>query len=286
MDYYELLGVKKNAPAPEIKSAYRKQALKWHPDRNKTPDAEKRFKEVTRAYEVLADQEKRTMYDQYGHEAFERAGGGRAGPQSQTYQQGPFSYTYSQSGGGNPFENIDFGGFTDPFEIFEQFFGGASPFRRQAPRRSVYQVTLTFDEAVRGVEKEFIVEGKPKKLKIPAGVDDGMRIRFHEFDVSVRVKPDSRFRREGQDVFFEQEISYPQATLGAVVEVPTVKGNIKLKVRPGTQSGTMMRLQEHGIPYPQTKRRGDQYVIFKVKVPEKVSGHAKKLIEELQKELK
>jgi len=287
-DYYETLGVSKTATDKEIKSAYSKQALKWHPDRNKSEEATKKFKEVTRAYEVLSDSSKKQTYDQYGHEAFERSGGGRGAPGGQTYQQGPFSYTYSSSGGGNPFEGFDMGGFSDPFEIFEQFFGVNSPFggQQRRPQRSIYQVLIEFDEAINGVEKEFVIEGKPKKIKIPAGVDDGMRIRFSDFDLLVSVKNHPHFKRQGQDIYLEREISYPEAVLGTVVEVPTVKGKVKLKVRPGTKSGTITRLRDHGVPYPNSKRRGDQYVVFNVKVPEKVTGKAKKLIEELAQELK
>src|SRR3989338_4418926 len=118
-DYYEMLGVSKNSSDQEIKAAYRKQALKWHPDRNKSPEANAKFKEINKAFEVLSDPKKKEVYDQYGEEAFARGGYGGAGGQS--YQQSPFTYTYSSSGG-NPFEGVDFGGFSDPFEIFEQFF--------------------------------------------------------------------------------------------------------------------------------------------------------------------
>ncbi len=288
-DYYEVLGVSKNASVSEIKAAYRKQALKWHPDRNKSPEANKRFKEINKAFEVLSDPKKREVYDQYGEAAFERGDFSGARPQGYTYRQGPFTYTYTTNfgGEGSPFEGFDFGGFSDPFEIFEQFFGFQSPFSsaRRRPKREVYEIELSFDEAVHGTKKETVVKGSHKTIKIPAGVDTGTRIRFSDFDVRVRVRPHPYFKREGQDVYFEKEISYPLAVLGGVVEVPTVEASVKLKVRPGTQSGTVIRLRGQGIVYPQTSRRGDQYVIFKIKVPEKVSLKGKKLLEELQKEL-
>jgi len=136
-DYYDILGVSKSATATEIKSAYRKLALQYHPDRNKTKEAEEKFKEVTKAYEVLGNEEKRKTYDQFGHAAFESGAagagqgpfGGAGGPfggfggQQSGGQYGPFTYTYSTDGNGQGF---DFGGFSDPFEIFEQFFGGAA----------------------------------------------------------------------------------------------------------------------------------------------------------------
>lgn len=288
MNYYDILGVSKNASAQEIKAAYRKQALKWHPDRNKSSEATAKFKEVNKAFEVLADPKKKEMYDQYGEAAFERGGAGGAGPQGYQYREGPFTYTYTTSGGGSPFEGFDFGGFSDPFEIFEQFFGFQSPFsggRRRSPRREVYEINLTFDEAVHGVRKETVIKGDRKTIKIPAGVDNGTRIRFSDFDLQVRVKPHPDFKREGQDVYLEKEISYPLAVLGGVVEVPSIDGTVKLKIRAGTKSGTTLRLRGQGIPYPNSSRRGDQYVIFRIKIPERVSGKGKKLLEELKLEL-
>ena len=226
------------------------------------------------------------MYDQYGKEAFERGGFGGAGGGQQTYQQGPFSYTYSSSGG-NPFEGADFGGFSDPFEIFEQFFGFQSPFQRggRRARRDVYELELTFDEAVHGVEKTTVIKGDRKVIKIPAGVDNGNRIRFSDFDVQVAVRPHQYFKREGQDVYLEKEISYPLAVLGGAVNVVTINDSVNLKVRPGTKSGTTVRLRGQGIPYPNSSRRGDQYVVYRIKVPERVSSRAKKLLEELKEEI-
>lgn len=286
-DYYEALGVSKNASETEIKAAYRKQALKWHPDRNKSAGANEKFKEVTKAYEVLSDSKKKEMYDQYGESAFNRGGAG--GDTGQNYQQGPFGGVYTNMGGeGSPFENIDFGGFSDPFEIFEQFFGFQSPFSRggrRQQRRDVYEITLTFEEAVNGVKKTMVVKGEEKSFQIPAGVDDKMTIRFSDFDLQVRVKPHPYFVRKGQDVYFEKEISYPLAVLGGVIEVPTINGTIKLKIRPGTQSGTTVKLHDQGVPYPQSNRKGDQYVVYKINTPARVSGRAKDLLRELKEEM-
>ncbi len=286
-DYYQVLGISKNASAAEIKSAYRKKALEWHPDRNKSTGAAEKFKEVNKAYEVLADPKKKEMYDQYGSDAFER-GGGFPGAGQTSYQEGPFSYTYRSYGGeGNPFGDVS--DFSDPFEIFEQFFGFRSPFGGRSTRskpRDAYQIQLTFDEAVHGTEKETVIKGKTKKIKIPAGVDDNNQIRFADFDLVVRVKPHQYFKRQGQDIYLEKEISFTDATLGTVAEVETINQPVKLRVRPGTQSGTTVRLQGQGVPYPNTNRKGDEYVVFSIKVPAKVSSRAKKLLEELDTELK
>jgi DnaJ-class molecular chaperone len=285
MDYYEILGVSKNATLDEIKAAYRKLALKWHPDRNKSPEAVEKFKQINKAYEVLSDPKKREIYDQYGESAFKQ-GGFPGGEQTYTYRQGPFTYTYTTSGGaGFPFDS-DFEGFSDPFDIFEQFFGFQSPFSQSRRRRhDIYETTLSFDEAIKGATKEVVVKGKRQTIKIPAGVDEGMRIRFSDFDLLIHVKPDSRFKRQSQDLYLEKEISYPTAVLGGVVEVPTLDGTTKLKVRSGVKNGTMVRLRGQGVPYPKSSQRGDLYVVYKIKVPEKVSSKAKKLLEELEKEL-
>ena len=291
MDYYEVLGVSKNASDAELKTAYRKQALKWHPDRNKTQGATDKFKEINHAYEVLSDQKKRQLYDQYGKEAFEKGGFGSSSSGQRTPHgggYGPFTYTYSSSGGGgaNPFEGVDFGGFSDPFDIFEQFFGGfAGSNQHTRKRRDVYELTLTFDEAVHGVEKQTVIKGRNKTIKIPAGVDDGTRIRFQDFDVQVRVQHHATFKREGQDIYFEKEISFPLAVLGGVVDVPTISGSVQLRVRPGTKSGTTIRLRGQGVAYPQSSRKGDEYVTYRIKVPEHMSHKGRKLLEELEKEI-
>lgn len=282
-DYYEILGVSKNATLDEIKAAYRKQALKWHPDRNKSKEAEKKFKEINKAFEVLSDSKKRAIYDQYGEAAFERRE--TPGSAGGYYQQGPFRVYTNFRGDFSDF-GFDFEGFSNPFEIFEQFFGFQSPFsHRSSSRREIYQTTIDFEEAVKGVEKEVVIKGKRKRIKIPAGVDDDSRIRFSDFDLIINIKPHPLFKRQGQDIYLEKEISYPLAVLGGVVEVETIDGKLKLKVRPGTQAGTMVRLQGKGIPHLHSFRRGDQYVIFKIKVPEKISSKGKKLLEELKKEL-
>jgi len=285
MDYYEILGVSKNATLDEIKAAYRKQALKWHPDRNKSPEANERFKEINKAFEVLSDPKKREIYDQYGEAAFERGGADSSGFGEHYYQKGPFR-VYTNFGGNFSDFDFDFSGFSDPFEIFEQFFGFQSPFGTRRQRRQIYETTLNFDEAVKGTTKNIVIKGQNKTIKIPAGVDEGTRIRFSDFDLLIHVRGHPYFRREGQDIYFQKEISYPLAVLGGVVSVPTIDGEVKLKVRPGTKDGTMVRLRGQGVPYPKSNRRGDEYVIFKIKVPEKISPKAKKILEEFEKELK
>lgn len=280
-DYYDLLGVSRNASVDEIKKAYRKQALEWHPDRHQGADkeaAEKRFKEINEAYQVLSDPQKRQAYDQFGHQAFSPGGGaGRQGsPFSGFGGFGPFTYTYTSTSE-SPFGNMDFG---DPFDIFEQFFGSASPFRHaRIPR---YSLTIEFMEAMKGTEKEVVINGKKRKIKIPAGVDDGTRIQFDDFILSINVKPSDVYERDGRDLYVTEVIPISMAVLGGEIEVPTIDGDLKLKIRPGTQPDTMIRLRERGVPGLRSQKRGDQYVRIRVAVPEKLTNEQRKLFNQLR----
>lgn len=286
-DYYQILGLSKGASEAEIKKAYRKLALQYHPDRNKDDKvAEGKFKEVTKAYEVLSDTEKRKAYDQFGHAAFTQGFGGQGQPGGGPFggfgqqggQYGPFTYTYTSNGG-------DFGGFSDPFEIFEQFFGGANPFSR-AQRRPVYSLSIDFMEAVKGVTKKISVEGKQQTVKIPPGVDNGSRIRFGEYDVLIDVRADKRFKREGYDIVTEEEVTFPQAALGTEIQVETVEGVVKLKIPSGTQPNTIIRLREKGIRHVRGTGKGDHYVQVKVTVPKNLSSHQKELLREFDRSKK
>lgn len=292
-DYYDILGVSKTASADEIKKAYRKQALAWHPDKHQgdKEEAEKKFKEINEAYQILSDSQKRAAYDQYGHDAFSPggmpgAGGFPGGGGARTGQYGPFTYTYTTYGGGqgadNPYAGFDFG---DPFDIFEQFFGGGSPFGgrqgRQIPR---YSLTIDFMEAIKGVTKEVSIEGKKRKIKIPAGVDEGVRINFNDFILSVNIKPHPVFERDGEDIYVRVNVPYSLAVLGGEIEIPTVDGEVKIRIRPGTAGGTTVRLRGRGVPYLHERGRGDEYVRLNVAVPEKLSNEQKRILEEMKEE--
>ena len=280
-DYYKTLGVSKSASDQEIKSAYRKLALQYHPDRNKTKEAEAKFKEVTKAYEVLSDQQKRQTYDQFGAAAFEgSSAGGYGGPgQGNPFSGGnPFTYTYTTGGGGG-----DFGGFNDPFEIFEQFFGGGNPFGRQQ-RRPVYSIQIDFMEAVKGVTKKVTINNKAETIKIPAGVNSGSRIRFKDYDVMVEVSPSSKFMREGYDIVTDEEISFPQATLGTELTVETIDGKVTVRIPAGTQPNSLIRLKGKGVPHVQGSGRGDQYLRIKIVIPKNLSSRQKELLKEFDQE--
>lgn len=278
-DFYETLGVSKSASADEIKAAYRKMALKHHPDHNKEAGAEAKFKGINEAYQVLSDAQKRAAYDQYGHAAFDpSAGGGMGGNPFSGAGQGPFQWSYQSTGGagGSPFEGMDF---NDPFDIFENIFSGGG---FGGKRRQRYSMRIEFMEAVNGVEKVIEVEGKKKTIKIPAGADNGTRIRFDEFDITLDVRPHTVFKRDNYDLYVDQNISYTTAALGGNVEVPTVDGKLKVKVRAGTQSHSLIRLRGEGVQHLQARGKGDLYVRLIVEVPEKLSREQKKILEQLQ----
>lgn len=275
-DYYEVLGVKKTATEAEIKSAYRKLALQYHPDRNKSKDAETKFKEINQAYEVVGNKDKRAKYDQFGHAAFDPNSGYSGG--NPFAGANPFTYTY-QSGGQNiNFEDI-FGGFSDPFDIFSSFFGGASPFRQQAAKPH-YQIKIDFMDAVNGVSKSLVHQGKQHTIKIPAGIDNGTRIRYNDFDITINVAPHKIFRREGYDVIVDHEISYAQAALGGDTDIDTLEGKLKIKVKSGTQPNTLLRLSGKGVKKLNSNGRGDLYLRFIIKIPTKLNRRQKELLKE------
>jgi DnaJ-class molecular chaperone len=283
-DYYEILGLSKSASSAEIKAAYRKLALQWHPDRNKAANAHDKFKEINEAYAVLSDSKKKETYDQFGHSAFQPGAG--QNPYGGGFQQGPFTY-YSTGGqgGGMPFGED----FIDPFEIFEQFFGGG--FGRaggQRRHRESYELSIDFMDAMRGATKEIHLprgaagEGSMRKtIKIPAGVDTGSRIRFDDFEIVLEVRPSRQYKREGDDLIIEHEITFSQAALGAVVDVPTIDGPLKIRIQPGIQPGTLIRLHGKGVPHVRGTGRGDEYVKIQLHVPTHLTKRQKELLDEL-----
>jgi molecular chaperone DnaJ len=344
-DYYEVLGVRRGATESEVKQAFRAQARKFHPDVNKEPDAEARFKELNEAYAILSDPQKRGAYDRFGHAATGSAAG---------------------------FENFtDLGGFAD---IFETFFGGGG--RRgggRGPQRGAdlrYDMTITFEEAAFGAEKTLDIpvyencprcdgsgsepgsqpttcprchgsgelrrvqqsvfgqfvnvvlceacngdgqvvaspctnckgQGRVRGAKnltvtIPAGVDRGQQIRLvgegeigpkggpaGDLYVMLNVLPHESFKREGYDIYYELPISVAQAALGDTVTIPTLDGTHELRIPPGTQHGTSIRLRGKGVPYLRSNERGAMFVVTNVAIPTKLTARQRELFEELSEE--
>ncbi len=300
-DYYEILGVNRNASAEDLKQAYKRLAKTHHPDMaapDNKKEAEEKFKEINEAFQVLSNSEKRQMYDQVGHAAFQQgAAGGGAGPfGGQGGQWGPF--TYSRGGAG-----IDFGDLEDPFDIFESVFGFRG-FRGQARRgRNLsYSFTIGFLEAARGLAQEIKVDGKKIKIKIPVGVRDGTELRFTgegepgpngtppgDLYLTIRIRPHPTFTRVRDDLYLAREISFAKAALGDVIEVPVLAPEksegeevVKLKIPPGTQHGTDFRLRGKGFPRLHDAGRGDQYVRVFIKIPKKLTREEKDLLERLK----
>ncbi len=284
-DYYEILGLNKNATEAEIKTAYRKLARQHHPDVDKSAGAAEKFKEISEAYQVLSDPGKRQTYDKLGHAAFEPGGGFGAG--------GPFGgyQTYTSSGGG-PRVEFNFGGFEDPFDLFEQIFGmggfggQGNPFAGAYQRTPTYQMEITFNEAINGTTKEIEIpesNGKTKHMtiKVPAGVDNGTRMRFEGIDLVFRVRRHPEFLREGADIFSEITLSIPQIVLGDVVEVKTIWGPVKLKVPAGTEPGSLIRIKDKGVARLRSSGKGDHFVRIRVNIPKKLSEEEKELFEKL-----
>ena len=292
-DYYEVLGVSKNASDDEIKKAYRKLAVKYHPDRNPgDKEAEAKFKEINEAHEVLSDKQKRARYDQFGHAGVGGAGfdGGAAGnPFGQggafNFNGQTFHFDFGQGGTGSIFDDI----------LGNMFgFGGAG---RRARRGADYQtsVTLTFEEAIFGTTKTVTIESKNLKVKIPAGIDDGQAVRLAgkggaapeggepgDLYVRVRVKPHKSLTREGAIILSEETISMVDAALGCEIDVETVDGTVRMKVPAGTQSGTPFKLSGHGVPFRADGDRGPHIVTVIVETPRNLSKKQKELLEEFR----
>jgi len=359
-DYYDVLGLSRDAPRDDIKRAYRTLAKKYHPDLNKddTAGAEVKFKEVSEAYEVLADENKRKMYDQYGHQAVDQSFG----------QQG---FTWDQFTHFSDLEDL-FGGFDffggDPFGVFGQRRRSSTGPRPGDDLR--YDLEITLEEAARGLEREidlprsatceacggsgaekgtaprkctrcggagrvqnvrtqgysqFItiagcescggrgtIMDKPCRscrgagvvareerieISIPPGVDTGVRLRVGgkgeagrrggppgDLYVVVHVGRHPRFQREGSDLYTESPISFPQAVLGAEIDVPTLDGAARLTIPPGTQTHTVFRMQGNGMPRFGRGGRGDQFVRVEVATPRNLTDRQKELLREFARE--
>jgi len=279
-DYYDILGVSKSATGAEIKSAYRKLALKWHPDRNKEKDASEKFKEINEAYEVLGNPEKKAKFDQFGHAAFNNNGGG-----GNPFAAGgnPFG-GYSQAGGSINFEDLfgGAGGFSDPFDIFSGFFGGGFNGGQRRPQKIHYKLKIDFDEAVHGAEKTIVHQGKEYTIKVPSGADNGTTVRYGDFDISFDVHSSKIFKREGYDIIVDQDIPFTLAILGGETIIPTLDGDLKIKIRPGTQPGSALRLTGKGVKHIQGSQHGDLYIRFSVKVPSHISAKQKELLKKFE----
>jgi molecular chaperone DnaJ len=283
-DYYELLGVKKTATDAEIKKAYRDLAKKFHPDKNKgNKDAENRFKEISEAYAVLSDSEKRSQYDRLGREAF---GPGGANPFA------GFDFSQFGGGGGRARRGASGGGrgraqtidFTD---IFGDLFGGggARGFEPE-PQELQAEVTIEFRDALQGTTITLSLNGEPMKVKIPEGIGDGQKVKVKRGNVpvqiTVRVRPHPYFERRGDDIYVDLPVTIGEAIRGAEVEVATVHGPSRIRIPAGTQGGRTMRLTGKGVK--KKSGAGDQYVRIQVVIPPDAPDDAVEALEQAYRE--
>jgi curved DNA-binding protein len=285
-DYYEVLGVPRDASADEIRRAYRKLARQYHPDINHESDAEERFKEVGEAYEVLNDPEKRERYDRLG----DPRSAGAAGP-----DMADFEDVFGRAGFG-PDVRVEFGegGFSDFFEsLFGQGAGTADggPLRGR-DREAVLDLSL--EEALEGGRRRLALDSDESfEVNIPAAVREGQRIRIAgkgaagrgggppgDLYLLVHLRPHRRFRREGDDLQVDLRVTPWEAALGATVPVPTLSGTAQVKVPPGSSSGRRLRLRGRGLP-TRDGGRGNLYATVEVAVPKDLSDEQRDLFEKL-----
>ncbi|HSB02204.1 MAG TPA: J domain-containing protein [Anaerolineales bacterium] len=295
-DYYKVLGVERNASEDDIRKAYRKLAMQYHPDRNPNDkQAEERFKEINEAYQVLSDSQKRTHYDQLGsdYSNWQRRGA-----------PGDFNWDQYGGGGGFPggvhveYSDLDdlFGGGGGFSDFFRTIFGrgaegvgtGTRTRARQQPQGYQQELEITLEEAYKGTTRVLQTNGKQKQVHIPAGVRTGSKVRVAsagpnglDLYLIIDVKDDPRFERRGNDLHTTATVSVFTAMLGGEAEVETFNGKIKLNVPEGTQPEQVFRLAGRGMPsVKNAKEKGDLYVRLKVQIPKYLSPKQRELLEE------
>ncbi len=292
--YYDILGVDRNASQDEIKKAYRKLVKKYHPDHNPDDEkAEEKFKEISEAFEVLGDEEKREKYDRYGanwqHAGYEAAGAEQGSPFGS-------SWSFGGAGMGDFFQGSDFA------DIFESFFGGGGFSGGRRSRRASFggrdlqsELEIQLEEAYHGGERLVDVGGQRLRVPIKPGTKDGKKIRIKgkgekgmnggeagDLYIEFRVAKHDKFRREGDDLHVDADVEVPSAVLGDRISVPTPSGKISVKVPAGTDSGKSLRIKGKGMPIEGTERKGDLYVHVRVVTPKHLSKKEKELYQKLK----
>lgn len=295
-DYYKVLGVKKDASQEEIRKAYRKLAVKYHPDKN--PDdkaAEEKFKEISEANEVLSDPEKRKQYDTLGANWKQYAQGG-FDPGGRAYQGNPGGGRYQYEYHGDPSEF--FGGGSGFSDFFESFFGGGRGFQgghRATPGSDLSgEVQITLAEAFHGTERIVQVDQDKLRVKIKPGAYDGLQLRIkgkggkgsqgHAGDLYliVRIQPDAVYERKGNDLYRTVDVDMFTALLGGKQAIQTPSGAVNITIPGGTQNGKQLRLRGKGMPVYGGTSHGDLYVTLRVKLPEKLTDEQRALVTQLK----
>ena len=295
-DYYEVLGVGRKATAEEIKKAYRKLAIMYHPDKNQGDKvAEDKFKEASNAYEVLSDPKKRQIYDLQGH-----AGVHNTGFQGFNSTEDIFSHFSDLFGGSGRFSGQQFGGhsgFSDFGNAFDDLFGGQRAGARQPAADLKARLEITLADAVYGTEKQIQVQGRSIRVKIPPGVQDSNKLnlkgqgdqlpngRRGSLFLEIKIKPDPNFERQGLDLVTQVTVPVTKVVLGGKVRLPTLSKDetsrgVELTIPSGTQPGNQLRVRGQGV-VDRTGRCGDLRVQIKVEIPKTLTKKQRQLFEEL-----
>lgn len=307
-DYYKILGVDRKASEKQIKQAYRKLALQYHPDRNPgDKKAEDTFKEINEAYQVLSDPEKRQRYDLLGdsYSRYTQRGGAPGGFNWEDW------YSQQSPAGGSGSYRVEVGDLNDLFgssmsfsEFFQRIFGGTpqgyrstpSNYRSQ-PRKASYEqeVVISLLEAFQGTTRRIEIDGRRLDVKIPPGSKTGTKVRVADALITtdgqkgdlylvIKVSDDPDFERKGDDLYTEATVSLVHAVLGGEILVPTLTGNVALKIPPGTQPGKVFRLAGQGMPnLRKPNTHGDLYVRVKINIPRDLTPKQRELFQELEK---
>ncbi len=282
MDPYEILGVSKTASDDEIKKSYRNLAKKYHPDLNpNNKEAEQKFKKISVAYSLIGTKESRDKFEK--GELDQQAAETR-------YRSGPFYHEYQDRGG--RYTNYYEGDNEDIFnDFFSRFTGKTGQFDMPG-QDHLYKMEIDFKDAVSGAEREIMLAGGTRlKVKIPAGIEEGAKLKFKEQGgpgigkgkpgdayVEISFRPSNEFKRSGSDLEIEIPISLDEAVNGLKIKVPTVDGAVLLTIPPGANTGTKLRIKEKGLPRQNRKGRGDQIVILQVALPEKTDSEFNEFI--------
>ena len=287
VDYYQILGISKNATEKEIKNAYRKQARKFHPDVNPNDqNAQKKFQEVNEANEVLSDPIKRKKYDQFGKD-WKQAG--------QYESSGPRNSGSGRTSGRQQGYSGDFGE-SDFSDFFSSMFGGSARQTNLKGQDFNAELRLNLRDVYTSQQRTITVNGKNIRLTIPAGVENGqiIKIKGHgapgrnggpngDLFLTFLINEDPEFTRKGNDLYKNSEIDLYTAILGDEIQIDTLSGKVKLKVKPGTQNGTKVKLKGKGFPvYKNESMFGDLYISYSVKIPSDLTDKEKELFNELR----
>jgi curved DNA-binding protein len=304
-DYYKVLGVSKSGSAGEIKKAFRKLALKYHPDQNKGDKAaEEKFKDINEAYAVLSDPEKRKQYDMFGAEGFQRRF-----TQEDIFRDFDFGNVFKEFGFGGGSQNIFshlFGGgmgqgqFRGTGSHFDTAFGGFGGQPKGGKGQDlVYELSLTLEEAATTTSKmiSYQIGGHQEKVsvKVPAGISTGKKLRLQgkgqpshyggpngDLYIKINISDHPLFKREGDDLLITREMKFSEAVLGTEISVPTLdKKTLRLKIPPGSQNNAKFRMKGYGMPRMNGSGRGDAYVRINIAVPKRLNNKQKELVKKL-----